>query len=82
MSLRKKLYEKAYKRDNKRAVDLVIEEEFNFLYNDNFHDYWHDMYCDQDQEPTLKDIATGRLLTILNKLRVRSSNDILKYWHW
>ena len=81
MSLGKKQYEHAYKRDNKRAVDEEIQSDFDSIYNDAFYDYWHEYY-DYDNQPTLKDIAIGRLLTVLSKLRIRGSKGELDNWYW
>jgi len=85
MSLGKKQYEQAYKRENKRIVEERIQDDYDSAYNDDWYDYWNDVHCydcDHCQGPTLRDIAIGKLLTVLSKLRVRGTKAILDEWDW
>jgi hypothetical protein len=82
MSLGKKQFEKAYKRVNKKVIEEQLQEDYDSMYNDDFYDYWNECHCLDDKHPSLKDIAVGRLLTVLSKLRVRGSKAMLDHWYW
>jgi len=79
MSWNKEQFKKAYNRaKGKQEVDQDYPD-YNNLYG--YWDDWHDHCCD-NCEASMGDIVTGKLFSILSKLKIRGSKDILDTINW
>ena len=79
MSLGKKQFEKAYNRASNKSE---VKEDYVDYYDLYGYYEWAETHYDNDHETSMRDIATGRLLTILTKLRIRGAKDISDGWCW
>ena len=81
MSWGRERFKKAYNRAGDK-----FKERNERAQEDNLS-YW-DVWAEQHQEyldemnPTVKEIAVGRLLTMLVKLKIRYTRDLLNSWYW
>jgi hypothetical protein len=78
MSWNKEAFKKAYNRaqvHKQSAKDN--DDEIESQYWGDHYDHW-----DQWDGPTIKDVAMGRLLTLLVQLRVRYAKESLEQLYW
>jgi hypothetical protein len=81
MSWNKKAFKEAYSRAQSK-VDIRRQH-----HEESYENYW-DIWCMMQDEysdemaPTVKEIATGRLLTMLVKLNVRFAQKELDKLYW
>ncbi len=78
MSWNRKEFRQAYNRaqdkTDTRNIQWAEEKEI-----------WADLqrdYINDEMIPSMREISTGRLLTLLVDLRVRYAGELLKSWYW
>jgi hypothetical protein len=64
-----------YKRDNRIDVEEEYESQFDYLYG------YRDQY-EHENAPTMKEVRTGWLLSLLDTLGLKSAKIPLKHWYW
>jgi hypothetical protein len=83
MSWRREQFKKAYNRAQSKQSAGEEYSDYNLIYGywDNEPQY-QNIFLPDWREPTMRDFVTGRLLTILSKLRIRGSKVVLDDWYW
>ena len=79
MSWNKEQFKEAYSRAGEKHKIVVEDNQKNFY---DLYDYYDDMYYNDGQTPTMSDLMTGRLLTLLKKLKIREAKVALGNLWW
>lgn len=79
MSWNKTDFEKSYHRAGEKHAIAVKENEADPV---DYHSWYERYYRDDGQHPTMDDLVTGRLLTLLAKLEVRGVKAALNELYW
>ena len=72
----------AFKNAYNRAKDL--RQASKDLEDERDSQWWSDYYVmdDEWEGPNAYDVAIGKLLTILTKLKVKQAQELLDEWYW
>ena len=82
MSWGKKQFKQAYNRaHNKSETNKKHIEDMGHSHYDIWAELQQEYYA-AEMAASAKEIAIGRLLTLLAKLRVRYANHLLDGWYW
>jgi hypothetical protein len=79
VSWNKRQFKEAYNRAGEKH-EVVAEDSKKDFYD--LYDYYDDMYYNDGQHPTMEDLMTGRLLTLLSKLKIRGTEAALTELYW
>jgi hypothetical protein len=75
MSLSRKDFKEGY---NRAAESQKVNRELNpseSRYDDDYIDHY-------DDSPSMYEITWGRMLHLLQNLKIKSSTELLDHWYW
>ena len=63
------------------AVENIVKRRDEYESDYDYH-YGYRTQYEEDTTPSMKDISTGWLLTLLVNINIKSAKPILDEWYW